>query len=58
MKKLIEKEDDVLRPTVIKNIEQGVADIKAGRVYTSEQLKKKLTKKDIVKAVRSSRDER
>lgn len=25
-----------------KNIEKGIADIKAGRVYTSEQVKKKL----------------
>lgn len=35
-------QDDVLSPETIKNIEQGVADIKAGRVYTSEQVKKKL----------------
>lgn len=35
-------QDDVLSREVIKNIEQGVADIKAGRVYTSEQVKKKL----------------
>ena len=35
-------EDDVLSESVIKNIEEGVADIKAGRVYTSEQVKKKL----------------
>ena len=35
-------EDDTLSKKVIKNIEQGVADIKAGRVYTSEQVKKKL----------------
>jgi len=38
----ITQEDDVLSPAVIKNIEEGVADIKAGRVYTSEQVKKKL----------------
>jgi predicted transcriptional regulator len=38
----ITQEDDVLNQTVIKNIEDGVADIKAGRVYTSEQVKKKL----------------
>jgi predicted transcriptional regulator len=38
----ITQEDDVLSEEVIKNIEEGVADIKAGRVYTSEQVKKKL----------------
>jgi len=38
----ITQEDDVLNQTVIKNIEDGVADIKAGRLYTSEQVKKKL----------------
>lgn len=36
------QEDDVLSKAVIKNIEKGIADIKAGRVYTSEQVKKKL----------------
>ena len=36
------KGDDVLSKETIKNIEQGLADIKAGRVYTSEQVKKKL----------------
>ena len=36
------QEDDVLSEEVIKNIEEGVADIKARRVYTSEQVKKKL----------------
>ena len=36
------QEDDVLSGQVIKNIEEGIADIKAGRVYTSEQIKKKL----------------
>ena len=35
-------QDDVLPKEVIKNIEEGVADIKAGRVYTSEQVKKRL----------------
>lgn len=35
-------EDDMLSESVIKNIEEGVADIKAGRVYTSEQVKNKL----------------
>lgn len=34
--------DDVLSKETIKNIEQGLADIKAGRVHTSEQVKKKL----------------
>jgi len=38
----ISKEEDFLSPSVIKNIEEGIADIKAGRVYTSEQVKKKL----------------
>jgi len=38
----ITQEDDVLSKQVIKNIEEGVADIKAGRVYTSEQVKKRL----------------
>ena len=38
----VNNEDDVLSKAVIKNIEEGVADIKAGRVYTSEQVKKKL----------------
>jgi len=36
------KQDDKLSKAVIKNIEEGIADIKAGRVYTSEQVKKKL----------------
>jgi len=36
------QEDEVLSEEVIKNIEEGIADIKAGRVYTSEQVKKKL----------------
>lgn len=36
------QEDDLLSPAVIKNIEEGVADIKAGRVYTSEQVRKRL----------------
>ena len=38
----ITQEDDVLSKQAIKNIEDGIADIKAGRVYTSEQVKKKL----------------
>ena len=35
-------QDDMLSPAIIKNIEEGVADIKAGRVYTSEQVRKRL----------------
>lgn len=38
----ITQEDDVLSTVVIKNIEEGLADIKAGRVYTSDQVRKKL----------------
>ena len=38
----ITQKDDVLSDEVIKNIEEGVADIKAGRVYTSDQVKRKL----------------
>lgn len=38
----ITQEDDVLSDEVIRNIEEGVADIKAGRVYTSDQVKRKL----------------
>ena len=36
------QEDDVLSQRVIKNIEEGIADIKAGRIYTSDQVKKNL----------------
>ncbi|MCH8916293.1 MAG: hypothetical protein IIA82_10715 [Thaumarchaeota archaeon] len=36
------QQDDKLSDEVIKNIEEGVADIKAGRVYTTEQLNKEL----------------
>jgi len=32
----------MLSKDLIKNIEEGIADIEAGRVYTSEQVKKKL----------------
>jgi predicted transcriptional regulator len=39
---LAEDDEDVLSEQTIKNIEEGLADIKAGRVYTSEQVKKKL----------------
>lgn len=38
----IAQDDDILSPAVIKNIEEGIADIKAGRVYSSAQVKKKL----------------
>jgi len=37
-----QEDEEDLSPQTIKNIEQGLADIKAGRVYTSEQVKKKL----------------
>jgi predicted transcriptional regulator len=36
------QEDDLLSPGIIKNIEEGVADIKEGRVHTSEQVRKRL----------------
>lgn len=39
---VVEDDEGVLSEQTIKNIEQGLADIKAGRVYTSEQVKKKL----------------
>jgi len=35
-------QDDHLSQETIKDIEQAVADIKAGRVYTTEQLNKEL----------------
>ena len=38
----ITQQDDILSQQVIKNIEEGIADIKAGRVYTSDQVKKRL----------------
>ncbi|WP_157928333.1 hypothetical protein [Candidatus Nitrosotalea okcheonensis] len=38
----ITQEGDVLSDEVIRNIEEGIADIKAGRVYTSDQVKRKL----------------
>lgn len=38
----ITQEDDTLSKATIKNIEEGIADIKAGRVYTSEQVRKRL----------------
>ena len=39
---VVEDDEGVLSEQTIKNIEEGLADIKAGRVYTSEQVKKKL----------------
>ncbi|WP_162858599.1 hypothetical protein [Candidatus Nitrosotenuis aquarius] len=36
------KEDDYLSKETIRSIERGIADIKAGRVHTSEQVKKRL----------------
>ena len=35
-------QDDNLNAQAIKDMEQGIADIKAGRVYTSAQVKKRL----------------
>lgn len=35
-------EDDDLSTQTIKNIKEGIADVKAGRVYTTEQVAKKL----------------
>ncbi len=35
-------EDDIISARVAKNIEEGVADIDAGRTYTSDQVKKML----------------
>ena len=34
--------DDELSPKTIKNIEKGMADIKAGKTYTTKELNKKL----------------
>ncbi len=34
--------DDIISPETMQNIEDGIADIKAGRVYTTEQLDKEL----------------
>lgn len=36
------QQDEILNEETIKNIEEGIADIKAGRVYTSEQVRHKL----------------
>ena len=38
----IMSQQEELSEQTIKNIEKGIADIKAGRVYTSEQVKKQL----------------
>jgi len=35
-------DDDYLSKRTLKSIERALADIKAGRVYTTEQVKKKL----------------
>ncbi len=44
IQRLLQKEDcdDELSPETIKNIEEGIADIKEGRVYTTAQLNKEL----------------
>lgn len=44
IQRLVQKTDydDELSPQTIKNIEEGIADIKEGRVYTTEQLNKEL----------------
>lgn len=44
IQRLVQKRDydDEISPQTIKNIEDGVKDIKAGRVYTTEQLNKEL----------------
>ena len=39
---MIEEDEGILSEKTIRDLEEGVADIKAGRVYTSEQVKKKL----------------
>lgn len=39
---VIEDDEGILSKQAIKDIEEGLADIKAGRVYTSDQVKKKL----------------
>ena len=36
------EQDDILSDEVIRNIEEGIADIKAGRTHTSEQVKEKM----------------
>ena len=44
IQRLISKKDydDELSPEIIQNMEEGIADIKAGRTYTTEQLNKEL----------------
>lgn len=44
IQRLVKKRDydDELSPQTIKDIEEGVKDIKAGRVYTTEQINKEL----------------
>lgn len=39
---MMEEDVGILSEKTIRDLEEGVADIKAGRVYTSEQVKKKL----------------
>ncbi len=39
---LLSVDDEPLDPATVKGIEEGLADVKAGRVYTTEQLKRKL----------------
>ena len=36
------EQDDILSDEAVRNIEEGIADIKAGRTHTSEQVKEKL----------------
>jgi hypothetical protein len=38
----IVQQDGILSDEAIKNIKEGIADIKAGRAYTSGQVKRKL----------------
>jgi predicted transcriptional regulator len=40
IKKVIKMDDDDLSTQDIKNIEEGLADIKAGRTYTTKELSK------------------
>ena len=44
LQRLVQKKDpdDELSAQTIKNIEEGIKDIKAGRVYTTEQLSREL----------------
>ncbi len=36
------EQDDVLSDEAIRDIEEGIADIRAGRMHTSEQIREKL----------------